>query len=468
MIYSNLFLREPDRRVRAALIGAGSFGRAIVTQAPLIRRLDLCAVADIHVETARAAFLQSGYDADAIAVCESRETALRALESGKRVVVGDAMLLMDLPLDVIASATRVPEAAALYAREAIDRGKHVVMIDKEADAVVGPVLKWRADAAGVVYTTDDGDQPGLLMGLVAWARELGMEVLAGGDLRSALYDPINGTVSRGGRSVTVPADHRWALDPISAGEAPRYARARRALLAALGEPDNLGDPICHMAVAANNTGLMPEAPIGHRATLRVPEIPMVYCPQDDGGILQNRGVLDVAYALHTADQPHGGGGVFIVVANADPVSRATMIDKGLHANPARTAMLAYRPYHLCGAETAMSILCAGLLGVPTGSADLRPRVDMAATTTRPFAAGETISRLGGLSYDPDLHASLVPAGPLGPDRPVPFFMLEGARVTQAVSAGTTITGSMVEHPCDSALWSLREEQDRVFSTQEVQ
>ncbi len=466
MIYSNLFLREPDRRVRAALIGAGSFGRAIVTQAPLIRRLDLCAVADIHVETARAAFLQSGYAADAIAICESREAALRALEAGRVVVVGDALLLMDLPLDVIASATRVPEAAALYAREAIAHGKHVVMIDKEADAVVGPILKRRADAAGVVYTTDDGDQPGLLMGLVAWARELGMEVLAGGDLRSALYEPAIGTVSRGGRTVTVAEDQRWALDPIPAGEAPRYARARRALLAALGDPDNLGDPICHMAVAANNTGLIPEAPIGHRATLRVPEIPMVYCPQDDGGILQNTGVLDVAYALHTADQPHGGGGVFIVVANADPVSRATMIDKGLHANPAGTAMLAYRPYHLCGAETAMSILCAGLLGVPTGSADLRPRVDMAATTTRPFAAGETISSPGGLSYDPDLHAAIISGCPLGPDTPVPFFMLGGVRAARDIPAGTTITGSMVEHPQDSALWSLREHQDREFFSEE--
>jgi predicted homoserine dehydrogenase-like protein len=468
MIYSHLFAREPERRVRAALIGAGSFGRAIVTQSPLIRRLDLCAVADLRVDLAVSAFRLAGYAEDAIAVCDSRARALRALETGSVVVVGDALLLMDLPIDVIASATRVPAAAALYASEAIAHGKHVVMIDKEADAVVGPILKRRADAAALVYTTDDGDQPGLLMGLVAWARELGMEVLCGGDLRDALYDPASGRVSRGGRSVTVPEPQRWALDPIPAGEAPRYARARWALLAELSEPDALGDPICHMAVAANNTGLMPEAPIGHRVTLRVSEIPSVYCPQTEGGILAGRGVLDVAYALHTADQPHGGGGVFIVVANPDPISRATMIDKGLYANPAGTAMLAYRPYHLCGAETAMSILCAGLLGVATGSADLRPRVDMAATATRTFVAGETISAPGGLSYDPDLHASLAPGGPMAPDRPVPFFMLGGVRTTRDIPAGTTITGEMIERPCDSALWALREEQDRAFFPEEVQ
>ncbi len=467
MIYSQLLARAPGRRVCAGLIGVGSFGRALVTQAPLIPRLDLRAVADLRVEAAVAAFRQAGYAQEQITVCENRAAALRAWEAGRAVVVGDALLLMGLPLDVIASATRVPESAALYAREAIAHGKHVVMIDKEADAAVGPALKRRADAAGVVYTTDDGDQPGLLTGLVNWARELGMEVLCAGDLRDALYDPVRGIVSRGGRAVTVPEGQRWALGPIPPGDAQSYERARQELLAPLGEDDALGDPICHLAVAANNTGLMPETPIGQRAALRITEIPSVYCPQSEGGVLRHRGVLDVAYVLHTLDQPHGGGGVFVVVSNADPVSRATMIDKGLYANAPGTAMLAYRPYHLCGAETAMSILCAGLLGIPTGSDGLRPLADMAATAMRSIGAGEEISAATGLSYDPGLHAAIVPAGPLRPGRPVPFFMLGGIRAAQDIPAGTVITMEMVEPPHNSALWELRREQDLAFFSQEV-
>ncbi len=463
MIYQHLFrqVKTPET-VRAALIGAGQFGAPIVTQAPLIPRLDLAAVADLNVEAARSAYLRAGRAPDDIAVCDSRAAALRALEAGRAVVVADPLLLMDLPLDVIATATRAPSAAALYASEAIRHGKHVVLIDKETDAVVGSVLKHRADAARVVFTTDDGDQPGLLIGLASWAQLLGMEVLCGGDLRSALYDPQAGTVSRGGRSVAVPEADRWALERIPEGEAPRYAEARHRILAAFREDDSLGDPICHMAVAANATGLLPEGAIGHRPTLRLVEIPSVLCPQEEGGILQGRGVLDVAFVLHTADQPHGGGGVFIVVANPDPVSRATMIEKGLFTNAEGTALLAYRPYHLCGAETAMSILCAGLLRLPTGAADVRPRVDMAATATRAFRAGETISRVGGLSYDPDLRASLVPAAPLGPKNPVPFFMLEGLRLAVDVPAGAVITGDMVIEPPDSALWALRREQDALF------
>jgi hypothetical protein len=80
------------------------------------------------------------------------------LEAGKRVVLEDALLMIDLRLDVIASATRSPGAGILYAHEAIDHGKHVVMIDKEADSVVGPTLKYLADFArdGTVTLTCSG------------------------------------------------------------------------------------------------------------------------------------------------------------------------------------------------------------------------------------------------------------------------------------------------------------------------
>jgi len=291
-------------------------------------------------------------------------------------------------------------------------------------------------------------------------------VLCGGDLRSARLDAAQGVVSRGGRSVRVPPELRWVLEPAAGQGLARTMRARQELLAPLAVDDTLGDPVCHMAVAANNTGLLPERPVGHRVTARITELPAVYCPVEEGGILEGRGVLDVAYALHGRDDPHGGGGVFIVVANADPVSRAIMVDKGLHANPSGTAMLAYRPFHLCGAETAMSILCAGLLGVPTGGSDLRPRVDMLAVSTVDVAAGESISSPGGLSYDRRYRASLAPAQALGPGRPVPFFMLGGLRAAQPIPAGSVITWEMVERPAGAALWELRQEQDRIFFTKE--
>jgi predicted homoserine dehydrogenase-like protein len=154
--------------------------------------------------------------------------------------------------------------------------------------------------------------------------------------------------------------------------------------------------------------------------------------------------------------------VFLVVANADPVSRETMIGKGLIANRRGTAMLLYRPYHLCGAETAMSILCAGLLGVPTGAAEILPRVDMVATAARDFRAGETLSDPGAQGWDRDFRASLAPAFPLTEGGPVPFFMLEGRRLKADVPKGAVFTMDRVEIPRESVLMSLRSEQDQTF------
>jgi predicted homoserine dehydrogenase-like protein len=126
-------------------------------------------------------------------------------------------------------------------------------------------------------------------------------------------------------------------------------------------------------------------------------------------------------------------------------------------------MMLYRPYHLCGAETAMSILCAGLLQVPTGSAEVLPRVDIVATTARDFRAGEKLGDSGTLGWNRDLRASLVPAFSLSDAGPVPFFMLEENRLTRDVPAGATIALDMIAPPADSALWSLRRQQDAHFA-----
>jgi predicted homoserine dehydrogenase-like protein len=462
MIYQHLFdrVKEPEI-VRAGIIGCGDFGATIITQSPLIPRLEIPIVADTDLEAGRSAFQRAGVADDDIAVCDSPASALLSMEAGKSVVVQDAMILMDLPLDVIATATRVPEAGARYAYEAIQHGKHVVMVDKEADSVVGSMLKHLADGAGVVFTTDDGDQPGLLMGLVSWARGLGFEVLSGGNMHDCLYDPAEATVRKNGCVVKVPEEDRWALERIPAGQAQRYARTRRRVFADFRPDEECGDTICHMAVSANGTGLLPDTPVGHRSVVRFPELPEVLCPMEDGGILQTRGVIDIPAILRTQCQPDGGGGVFVVVGNVDKHSRSVMINKGLIANSRNSAMLIYRPYHLCGAETAISILCAGLLGVPTGSSEVLPRVDMAAKAMRDFKAGEV---LRDLSYNLDLRASLIPAVSVADGNPLPFFMLEGNSLARDVPEGTVITRDMIISPRDSLLWSLRKQQDEHFLT----
>ena len=173
-------------------------------------------------------------------------------------------------------------------------GKHIAMINKETDAVIGPILKQLADKAGVVYTPVDGDQHGLLIGLVLWARSLGLEVLCGGKARNAecIYDPDARTVSCGRATVTVNEAEAWALDRISDGEASRYISARRGMLASLPKTSN--SDLGEMTVAANATGLMPDIPELHLPVVRISEIPEVLCPVEEGGILQKQKVLSTS------------------------------------------------------------------------------------------------------------------------------------------------------------------------------
>ena len=93
MIYQHLFdrVKEPEI-VRAGVIGCGDFGATIITQSPLIPRLEIPVVADIDLKAGRWAFQREGVADDDIAIYDNRASALRAMEAGKSVVVQDAIL----------------------------------------------------------------------------------------------------------------------------------------------------------------------------------------------------------------------------------------------------------------------------------------------------------------------------------------------------------------------------------------
>jgi predicted homoserine dehydrogenase-like protein len=470
MIYQQLFdrIQEPAT-VRAALVGAGDFGTAIVTQSLYIPRLEFTAIADLDPENAISAYLRMGHPRERIAVCRDAAAVRAAEAEGRPIVVTDASLVMDLPVHVVITATRVPEAGARYARMAIEHGHHVVLVDKEADTVVAPMLKKLADERGVVFTTDDGDEPGLLMGLVGWARALGMEVLCGGNIDHMLYDPENHRCIKGsegsGLVFDIAPEDRWALEPIPEGQARRYMDARERIFARLLPDKETGDPVSHMAVATNGTGLMPDRGGVHRPVARLTELAQVLCPVENGGILHDKGVIEQPVVLHEKDGPDGGGGIFVTVTHGDAYSRHIMAYKGLHHNADESSMLIYRPYHLCGAETAMSVLCAGLLGVPTGCQEILPRVDIIAQAKRDFRAGEVIGVAQGtlaFGFSKDFRTVMVPGRPATDDSAIPYFMLYGNVLAVDIPAGTWITRGMVRRPADSALWALREEQDRLF------
>ena len=464
MIYHHLFDQIKERRtVRAGLIGSGHYGTAVITQARYIPLLEIPIIADVDPQAARLAYHRAGITDDEVVVCDSRAAAMRAMEAGKFVITEDPILLMDIPIDVVVESTGVPEAGARHAYEAIQHGKHVAMINKEADAVIGPILKHLADKAGVVYTPVDGDQHGLLIGLVLWARSLGLEVFSGGKARNneCIYDSEAKTVSCGRSTVSINESEAWALNRIPDGEANRYISARREILAALPKTSN--SDLGEMTVAANATGLMPDIPDLHLPVVRTSEIPEVLCPVEEGGILETKGAIEIVTCLRGADDAGLGGGVFIVVSCENDCSRTILTTKGLIPNSRGSTAVIYRPYHLCGVETPISILSAALLNVPTGAATVKPHVDLVAKSNCELKAGTILG--GGHSDDTD--AAILPASLIAKGNPLPFYLLTGNHLSRDVAAETLITQEMVDPPADSLLWSLRQQQDAHFGLKKI-
>lgn len=459
MVYQQIFDQASrEKVVHVGVIGSGHFSTAVIAQAAFVPQLEVRVVADVNVEAARRAYRRAGIPDEHVALCDTHRAALRAFEMGKHVIVEDATLLMVLPIDIVAEATGIPEAGARHARQALEHGKHVAMITKEADATVGPLLTHLARQAGLIYTPVDGDQHGLLIQLVSWARQLGLEVLCGGKARDAefVYDRSQGIVSCGERVIRLAEEVRWILDPIAAGKVAAHVRARRHHLAGL--PRLGGFDLTELVIAANSTGLMPDVASSHHPALHTREIPEVFSPHSEGGILQSSGVIDTVTCLRQAHEAGLGGGVFITVACDNAYARMILATKGLIPNEKHSSMLIYRPYHLCGVETPVSLLCAALANMTTGSLDVMPRADIMARAKRDLKAGEVI----GDDHSPGLEFFVVPALKVQADTELPFHLANRNRLTKDVSAGTALTRDMIQAPAESVLWSLRAQQDRQF------
>src|SRR5436305_11310139 len=165
---------EAGRPVRVALIGAGKFGSMFLTQGPTRPGLEVAVIADLDPERARAACRKVGWDAAHIG-------RTRFVSSGAEACGDDAV-------EVVVEATGIPSAGIAHARAAIDAGKHIVMVNVEADVLAGPLLAEEARKAGVVYSLAYGDQPALTAEMVDWGRATGFRVVAAG--KGTKYLPV--------------------------------------------------------------------------------------------------------------------------------------------------------------------------------------------------------------------------------------------------------------------------------------
>ena len=230
------------RPVRVGLIGAGKFGSMFLSQAPSSIGLEVRVIADLDPDRARAACRAVGWSAERIA--------------GTRFTADAPDAIADHAVDVVVEATGDPAAGITHARAAFAAGRHIVMVNVEADVLAGPLLAAEAREAGVVYTMAYGDQPALTCELVEWARSCGFDVVAAG--KGTRYLPSY--------HASTP-DTVWEHYGLTAEEAAAAGMNSRMFNSFL---DGTKSAI-EMAAIANATGLTPPPTACgfHRAARRI-------------------------------------------------------------------------------------------------------------------------------------------------------------------------------------------------------
>jgi len=459
MYHESLLQKARQGEIRTLVIGAGEYGLSFVFQARSVPGLRVVAVCDRQIANAQAAYRHAGYDDEDICACSNRAEALAAIEAGRVVVAEDAGILMDLPIQVVIDATGSPEAAARHAEAARNAGKHMVMVSKEADSVVGPLLHAKAKAAGLVYTPVDGDQPSLLMQLVLWARVIGLDVLCAGKSSEYdfVYDEAAGRVTSLTR--TTPAPGLAGMWDIGTRDASEIARARAELLSAI--PQHTVPDLTEMGIVANALGLKPDVPEFHAPIGRPTEIADLLSPRSRGGILNSSGVVDVVNCLRRPDEASLAGGVFVVVACEDRKTWEVLRAKGHVVSRDGGAAMILRPSHLLGVESATTVLMAGLENRSSGPDDIRPRFDVCGRATKPLKAGATLAAVGHHHAIDGVEGLMLPARAASGSNPVPYYLMANRRLRRDVPSGAVITADMVEET-DSLLWALRREMDARF------
>jgi predicted homoserine dehydrogenase-like protein len=413
-------LLEGARTLVAGVVGAGEFGASFVYRSRRAPGLRVAGAADTDLERAVRVAERAGIDR--IARCDSAAKAKAAFERGEFVACASGEILCALELDFVVEATGSPEGGARTALAALAAGRNVAMVSKECDSVVGPILQAKAASAGLIHTAVDGDQPSLLVGLVTWTRTLGLEILCAG--KASEFDFVSEDLRR---------------DPD---------RPRRT------PPD-----LCELGIVANATGLLPDTPRLHAPIARTLELPELFRPRSEGGLLSRAGVVDMFNCLRRPGEQSFAGGVFVTVRCDDPDTWRVLAEKGIPTSADGRCAMLHNPVHLLGIEAPISLLQSMVLKRP--AAQLAPRVDLVGRAERKLAAG-TLLEAGERHSSPGVEPELADAAPARGANAVPFYMVQGCRLKKDVAAGALVTRDCLEPPTDSVLWTLRAEQDARF------
>ena len=433
---------EEGRPIRIGVIGAGKFATMFLAQARHTPGMHVMAIADLDAGRGRTALAAAGWPANAAEASSFAD----ALRTGATHITEDVDALIAADgMELVVDATGNPPAGIAHALACIEQGRHIVMVNVEADALAGPLLARRAQAAGIVYSLAYGDQPALIAEQVDWARASGFEVVAAG--KGTKYLP-------GYHHVT--PDEVWAHYGIDAAHAAAHGLNGQMFNSFL---DGTKSAI-EMTAVANATGLTP-APDGLGfPPCGVEELAEQLRPASDGGLLHHKGQVEVI----SCQQPDGGDvagdlrwGVYVVFEAPGDYAKTSFQEYGIRTDPSGGYAAMYKPFHLIGLELGISVASAALRGEATGAPD-GFRGDAVATAKSDLKSGDMLDGEGGYT----VYGTLMPAAASLAADGLPIGLAHGVKLKRDIARDEKIRWSDVDIDLTSQAATIRREMEAAF------
>ena len=429
------------RPLKVGLIGAGKFGAMYLAQAKHTPGIQVVGIADLAPDRAKASLARTGWEAERFAA----RTFGAAAKTGATCITDDPLALVAAPeIEIVIDATGNPAAGIRHVLACCRHGKHVVMVNVEADALAGPLLAQRAQEAGIVYSLAYGDQPALICEMVDWCRAAGFEVVAAGKGTKYLPEYHASTPD------TVWPYYGFSPEMVAAGDF--NAQMFNSFL------DGTKSAI-EMAAVANATGLTP-APGGLAfPPCGVDDLPRVLRPRDDGGHLHHAGQVEVVSSLERDGRPVFRDlrwGVYVTfragAAAGEDYVRRCFREYGFSTDPSGRYAAMYKPYHAIGLELGISVASVGLRREPTGAAAAW-NGDVVATAKRALEPGEILDGEGGHT----VYGKLVPAAESLAHGGLPLGLAHGVKLVRRIAAHETVRwDDVVVDPANDAVRFRRE------------
>jgi predicted homoserine dehydrogenase-like protein len=414
---------EAGRPVRVGLIGAGKFGSMFLAQVPSTPGIEVATIADLSPDRAREACRRVGWSEERIAATHFTD---------------DASAMLAGNIEVAVEATGHAPAGITHARRAIAEGKHIVMVNVEADVLAGVALAREATRAGVVYSLAYGDQPALICELVDWARACGFRVLAAG--KGTKYLPEY--------HASTPATV-WGYYGLT-DEQARIGGMNPQMFNSFLDGTKSG---IEMAAVANATGL------------GVPSEGLAFPPCGTHELADELGDLAGQVEVVSSLQRNGKDvvndlrwGVYVVFEAPGEYTARCFKEYGVVTDATGRITALYRPFHLIGLELNISILSAALRGEATG-APAEFRGDVVATAKRDLRAGEVLDGEGGAC----VWGKLMPARSSLAIGGLPIGLASHVTLRRDVPLGQSVTWDDVRMDADNDAYRYRRAMERDVS-----